>query len=148
MSSIALQALDHNQCIVYVFYLITRLSALCEPLLSQLIHIHIEGMEKLISSWYNGQTLPESYIFPLDARSGNLTTAPSRDNIPVIDLGGAKGGDQTYKTRQTSTLMTRKKSCMLSTSSGYFDLEDVHLWRDYLRHPCHPLEECMQQWTQ
>ncbi|KAM2911441.1 hypothetical protein FF1_004194 [Malus domestica] len=52
------------------------------------------------------------------------------------------------KTRQTSTLTTRKKGCRLSTSSGYFDLEDVHLWRDYLRHPCHPLEECMQQWPQ
>ncbi|KAB2602235.1 hyoscyamine 6-dioxygenase-like [Pyrus ussuriensis x Pyrus communis] len=154
-------------------------------------------MEKLISSWYNGQTLPESYIFPPDARPGNLTTAHLRDNVPLIDLGGAEGGDQTYinqkilkasqnlgflghflrlqilfldhrattasdfqllcyassfaclqKTRQTSTLTTRKKSCRLSTSSGYFDLEDVHLWRDYLRHPCHPLEECMQQWPQ
>ncbi|KAM2009585.1 hypothetical protein ACFX16_004334 [Malus domestica] len=124
-------------------------------------------MEKLISSWYNGQTLPESYIFPLDARSGNLTTAPSRDNIPVIDLGGAKGGDQTYVVNHgiSESLLNDtmgvfkeffdlhaedkanlyfddpKKSCMLSTSSGYFDLEDVHLWRDYLRHPCHPLEE-------
>ncbi|CAN6689030.1 unnamed protein product [Malus baccata var. baccata] len=174
MSSIALQALDHNQGIVYVFYLITRLSALCEPLLSQLIHIHIEGMEKLISSCYNGQTLPESYIFPLDARSRNLTTAPSRDNIPVIDLGGAEGGDQTYVVKHgiLESLLNDtmgvfkeffdlpaedkanlyfddpKKSCRHSTSSGYFDLEDVHLWRDYLRHPCHPLEECMQQWPQ
>ncbi|TQD88590.1 hypothetical protein C1H46_025847 [Malus baccata] len=140
-------------------------------------------MEKLISSCYNGQTLPESYIFPLDARSRNLTTAPSRDNIPVIDLGGAEGSDQTYVIQKilkaslefgffSESLLNDtmgvfkeffdlpaedkanlyfddpKKSCRLSTSSGYFDLEDVHLWRDYLRHPCHPLEECMQQWPQ
>ncbi|RXH86479.1 hypothetical protein DVH24_021752 [Malus domestica] len=37
-----------------------------------------------------------SYIFPPDARPGNLTTALSRDNIPVIDLDGVEGSDQTY----------------------------------------------------
>ncbi|CAN6553973.1 unnamed protein product [Malus baccata var. baccata] len=139
MSSIALPALDHNQSI-----------------------IHIEGMEKLISSWYNGQTLPETYIFPADARHGNLTTAPSRDNIPMIDLGGAEGESLLTDTmgvfRELFDLPEEekanlyfddpKKSCMLSTSSGYFDLEDVRFWCDYLRLPCHPLEECLQQGPQ
>uniref|UniRef100_A0A7N0TVQ8 Fe2OG dioxygenase domain-containing protein n=1 Tax=Kalanchoe fedtschenkoi TaxID=63787 RepID=A0A7N0TVQ8_KALFE len=32
------------------------------------------------------------------------------------------------------------------TSSLRYPNEDVHLWRDTLRHPCHPLEDCMQFW--
>ncbi|XP_028965088.1 protein DOWNY MILDEW RESISTANCE 6-like [Malus domestica] len=147
-------------------------------------------MKKLISSWYNGQTLLETYIFPPDARHGNLTTAHSRDNIPMIDLGGAEGGDQTYKIQKIlkpsqefgflqvvnhgilESLLNDtmgvfrelfdlpeeekanfyfddpKKNCRFSTSSGYFDLEDVRFWRDYLRLPCHPLKECLQQGPQ
>ncbi|KAL6218373.1 hypothetical protein ACLB2K_011587 [Fragaria x ananassa] len=55
-------------------------------------------MEKLVSSWYNNvQPLPETYIFPPEARPGKLSNLPSSDNIPVIDLGGggAQGHDRT-----------------------------------------------------
>ncbi|KAM2511656.1 hypothetical protein PS1_036019 [Malus domestica] len=143
-------------------------------------------MEKLVSNWYNKRTLPENYIFPPDARPGKLATAPSCDNIPVIDLGG----DQTCIIQQilkasheygffqvinhgiSESLLKDtmgvfkeffelpaedkaavysedpKKICRLFTSSGNYDWEDVHLWRDNLRHPCLPLEESMKHWPQ
>ncbi|OMP09753.1 Oxoglutarate/iron-dependent dioxygenase [Corchorus olitorius] len=41
-----------------------------------------------------------------------------------------------------------KKTCRLSTSSANYDWEKNHLWRDNLRHPCHPLEECIKDWPE
>ncbi|XVF21601.1 hypothetical protein REPUB_Repub12eG0104000 [Reevesia pubescens] len=41
-----------------------------------------------------------------------------------------------------------KKPCKLYTSSSNYDTEKVHLWRDNLRHPCHPLEECIKIWPE
>ncbi|XVF71989.1 hypothetical protein PTKIN_Ptkin12aG0084900 [Pterospermum kingtungense] len=41
-------------------------------------------MEKLISSWYKDQSLPESYIFPPDKRLGNVVV-PRCNTVPVID---------------------------------------------------------------
>ncbi|XWS31435.1 hypothetical protein CRYUN_Cryun23aG0075500 [Craigia yunnanensis] len=41
-----------------------------------------------------------------------------------------------------------KKSCRLVTSSASYDWEKIHLWRDNLRHPCHPLEECIKLWPE
>ena len=46
-------------------------------------------MEKLVSSWYNVQPLPDNYILPPDARPGKLDV-PLCTNIPVIDMGGAE----------------------------------------------------------
>lgn len=40
------------------------------------------------------------------------------------------------------------KSCRLYTSSKDYPNEEVHYWRDNLRHPCHPLEACMQLWPE
>ncbi|XP_059660366.1 protein DOWNY MILDEW RESISTANCE 6-like isoform X2 [Cornus florida] len=40
------------------------------------------------------------------------------------------------------------KSCKLFTSSLNYANEEFHLWRDNLRHPCHPLEEWMQFWPE
>lgn len=40
------------------------------------------------------------------------------------------------------------KTCKLYTSSLSYDREEIHLWRDNLRHPCHPLEECMKFWPE
>ncbi|KAK9945095.1 hypothetical protein M0R45_010626 [Rubus argutus] len=36
--------------------------------------------------------------------------------------------------------------CKLYTSGVNYDWEPVHLWRDILRHPCHPLEKFMPLW--
>lgn len=41
-----------------------------------------------------------------------------------------------------------KKPCRLYTSSRNYDAEKVHLWRDNLKHPCHPLQECIQIWPE
>ncbi|XP_023733506.1 protein DOWNY MILDEW RESISTANCE 6 [Lactuca sativa] len=38
------------------------------------------------------------------------------------------------------------KSCQLYTSSYTYADEKVHFWRDNLRHPCHPLDECIHLW--
>ncbi|XP_034691876.1 hyoscyamine 6-dioxygenase-like [Vitis riparia] len=40
------------------------------------------------------------------------------------------------------------KSCILYTSNLNYDIEEVHLWRDNLKHPCHPLEEYVQFWPE
>lgn len=40
------------------------------------------------------------------------------------------------------------KKCRLLTSSVNYDWEKVHLWRDNLKHPCHPLEECIKLWPE
>ncbi|KAL3603505.1 hypothetical protein D5086_004364 [Populus alba] len=41
------------------------------------------------------------------------------------------------------------RSCRLFTSSNSYANEDVHNWRDFLRHPCHPdLDACIQQWPE
>ncbi|XVE72953.1 hypothetical protein DITRI_Ditri11bG0078900 [Diplodiscus trichospermus] len=41
-----------------------------------------------------------------------------------------------------------KKSCRLLTSTVNYDWEKTHLWRDNLRQPCHPLEECIKLWPE
>ncbi|KAE8685360.1 ethylene-responsive transcription factor 1B-like [Hibiscus syriacus] len=39
--------------------------------------------------------------------------------------------------------------CRLSTSGVNYAREKVHLWRDNLKHPCHPdLQDCIQLWPQ
>ncbi|XP_017233832.2 hyoscyamine 6-dioxygenase [Daucus carota subsp. sativus] len=38
------------------------------------------------------------------------------------------------------------KSNWVYDGSVNFDVNGVHLWRENLKHPCNPLEECMQQW--
>ncbi|CAB4291509.1 unnamed protein product [Prunus armeniaca] len=148
-------------------------------------------MEKLVSSWYNVQPLPDNYIFPPDARPGKLDV-PLCNNIPVIDMGGAgaEAHDRTSIIQQIlnaseefgffqvinhgipenllkDTMRVFKeffelpvedkaslysedpnKNCRLFTSSGNYDWEEAHFWRDILRHSCHPLEQCIQFWPQ
>ncbi|KAJ6306516.1 hypothetical protein OIU78_021769 [Salix suchowensis] len=41
-----------------------------------------------------------------------------------------------------------KKYCKLYPSSLIYATEDVHLWRDNLKHDCHPLEKCIQDWPE
>ncbi|XVF21600.1 hypothetical protein REPUB_Repub12eG0103800 [Reevesia pubescens] len=146
-------------------------------------------MEKLVSSWCNNKTLPESYIFPPETRPGKLIV-PSCNTIPVIDLSKAEGQNRTDIVQQIlnaseefgffqvvnhgipENLMNEgidvfkevfempaedkavlysndpKRSCRLSTSSANYDWEKNHLWRDNLRHPCLPLEECIKLWPE
>ncbi|KAL1827253.1 hypothetical protein ACET3Z_005665 [Daucus carota] len=40
------------------------------------------------------------------------------------------------------------KSCRLHTSSPNYETEKSHFWRDYLRHPCHPLEDFIHLWPE
>ncbi|CAI9781259.1 unnamed protein product [Fraxinus pennsylvanica] len=40
------------------------------------------------------------------------------------------------------------KNGWVHMGSTSFDIDGVHLWRDNIKHPCHPLEKCMQHWPQ
>ncbi|KAM5552797.1 hypothetical protein ABKV19_025156 [Rosa sericea] len=40
------------------------------------------------------------------------------------------------------------KLCRLITGTGNYDRENVHLWRDALRHACHPLDKFIPLWPQ
>ncbi|KAJ0882329.1 putative oxoglutarate/iron-dependent dioxygenase, non-heme dioxygenase domain-containing protein [Helianthus annuus] len=40
------------------------------------------------------------------------------------------------------------KSCKLYTSGYNYANEDIHFWRDNLRHPCHPLDEWVHLWPE
>ncbi|KAH1106121.1 hypothetical protein J1N35_009889 [Gossypium stocksii] len=152
-------------------------------------NLNIQEMEKLVSSWFSNKTLPQSYIFPPEARPGNHVI-PRCNTIPVVDLSKALAHDriaivqQILKASQefgffqvvnhgipknlvTDTMNVfkeffelpaedkvsvysndLKRPCRLYTSSSNYDHENVHLWRDNLRHPCHPLEDCIKIWPQ
>ncbi|KAJ8435675.1 hypothetical protein Cgig2_014256 [Carnegiea gigantea] len=43
-------------------------------------------MEKFVSMWSDGKTLPESYIFPPEHRQGDLIVPSAIYSVPIIDL--------------------------------------------------------------
>ncbi|KAK6937795.1 Non-hem dioxygenase N-terminal domain [Dillenia turbinata] len=146
--------------------------------------------EKLVSSWFNVESLPEDYIFPEETRPGKFAVVSHRKTVPVIDLKKVSYQDRSDLVQQiikaseefgffqvinhgvsmdlvddTMNVMKEffnlpaeekasvysvdpKQCCRLYTSSVNFDREKVHFWRDHLRHPCTPLEECMKSWPQ
>ncbi|KAJ9564984.1 hypothetical protein OSB04_000950 [Centaurea solstitialis] len=44
--------------------------------------------------------------------------------------------------------MDPNKSCRLYTSSYNYANEEIHFWRDHLRHPCHPLDKWIHIWPE
>ncbi|KAG4139817.1 hypothetical protein ERO13_D07G218050v2 [Gossypium hirsutum] len=121
-------------------------------------------MEKLVSSWSKNKPLPESYIFPPETRPGNLIV-PTCKTIPVIDLCNAEGRNRTDIVQQilkasqeygffqvvnhgiSENLMNES----MDVFNELFEMPDedkVHQWRDNLRHPCHPLQDCIKHWPQ
>ncbi|KAK1356695.1 Hyoscyamine 6-dioxygenase [Heracleum sosnowskyi] len=40
------------------------------------------------------------------------------------------------------------KSNWAYASSTSFNKDGIHLWRENIKHPCHPLKDCSQQWPQ
>lgn len=52
-------------------------------------------MEKHVTSWFNVEEVPSSYIFPQEYRPGKLPI-PICNTIPVIDLGKAMGAEQIH----------------------------------------------------
>ncbi|WOG87177.1 hypothetical protein DCAR_0206400 [Daucus carota subsp. sativus] len=43
---------------------------------------------------------------------------------------------------------SRGRSNWAYASSTSFNRDGIHLWRENIKHPCHPLKECMQQWPE
>lgn len=92
---------DACRSILWVFFFPFLLVLVQEPpLFSQPHHwtiffleSHQKAMEKLVSSWYNVQSLPENYIFPPETRPGK-EIVPICNKIPVVDL---EGTDATWK---------------------------------------------------
>ncbi|CAL5206904.1 unnamed protein product [Lathyrus oleraceus] len=50
--------------------------------------------------------------------------------------------------KHSSYLDDDLKTCKIFTSSLRYETEKVHLWRDSLRHPSHPLEQWQHLWPQ
>ncbi|KAH9626899.1 hypothetical protein KSS87_002299 [Heliosperma pusillum] len=50
-------------------------------------------IEKHVSTWADGKTLPASYVFPPGKRPGN-NVVPTVPNIPVIDLSKSQSSDR------------------------------------------------------
>ncbi|KAK8346859.1 hypothetical protein V6Z11_A07G246400 [Gossypium hirsutum] len=121
-------------------------------------------MNKLVSSWSKNKPLPESYKFPPETRPGNLIV-PTCKTIPVIDLRNAEGRNRTDIVQQilkpsqeygffqvvnhgiSENLMNES----MDVFKELFEMPDedkVHQWRDNLRHPCHPLQDCIKHWPQ
>ncbi|CAK9140634.1 unnamed protein product [Ilex paraguariensis] len=125
-------------------------------------------METLVSSWFKDQSLPENYVFPPETRPGEAIVPVSK-NIPIIDLGkSVVGHDHRNNTvqqilnaaqkfgffqvnnhgvseRQNDYSKDPRKGCSLYTSSYNYDNEEIHFWRDNLRHPSHPLDEVIHR---
>ncbi|XP_058077936.1 protein DMR6-LIKE OXYGENASE 2-like [Magnolia sinica] len=147
-------------------------------------------MEKLISSWVNNQSVPESYIFPLEKRPSDVAV-PTSNKIPVVDLGGVhcRGCDQAQVINQilraseefgffqlvNHGVPEKTIHDVMSVAEEFFEMpveeraklysddrnqivrvntsidynnEDVHFWRENLRHPCHPLEKFVHLWPE
>ncbi|KAL9242998.1 hypothetical protein vseg_016940 [Gypsophila vaccaria] len=56
-------------------------------------------MEKFVSSWSDGETLPENYIFPPSKRPGKVVVMTSK-NVPVIDISKSEGLDRSAVVQQ------------------------------------------------
>ncbi|XP_021768848.1 protein DOWNY MILDEW RESISTANCE 6-like [Chenopodium quinoa] len=142
--------------------------------------------KKIVSSWFNGKSLPKNYIIPPEKRPGEISYPACE--IPVIDLFKANGNDrkvvvdQIIKAcknfgffqvinhgvakevmedamkvfREFFELPFEEKShlyseesnvkCRLYTSSFDYANEEIHYWRDCLKHNCAPLEDCIDSW--
>ncbi|KAF4358125.1 hypothetical protein F8388_009408 [Cannabis sativa] len=110
------------------------------------------------------KVVPESYILPPEDRPG-ITKIPLCDTIPVIDLklkgqphhqlvhqiihASKEFGFFQIPIEEKAKFLSDDplKSCKIFTSIDYPN-EDVHYWRDALRHPCHPLHQHIQFWPQ
>ncbi|KAI9119427.1 hypothetical protein K1719_010102 [Acacia pycnantha] len=124
-------------------------------------------MEKLVSSWHNDvQRVPQDYIFPPEKRPGDLRV-PVDEVIPVIDLSEAEQGDRTATIQKilkaaqefgffqvinhavSQNLMNESMVvCKELFESLRCSPNKVHQWRDFMLHPCHPLEKWQHTWPQ
>ncbi|CAK7346420.1 unnamed protein product [Dovyalis caffra] len=126
-------------------------------------------MENLVSSRCKVESLSEKYIFPPEIRPGKVDVALC-ESIPVIDLDEKAGHDRATIAQEilkASQDVVKEvfqmpaedqasiysedpnRSCRLFTGSFHYAKEDVHCWRDFLKHPCHPdLDQNIQQWPE
>ncbi|XP_074287570.1 hyoscyamine 6-dioxygenase-like [Silene latifolia] len=56
-------------------------------------------MKKLVSTWADGKTLPDNYVFPPGKRPGDHVV-PTSQSIPVIDFSKSKHQDRNYIVQQ------------------------------------------------
>ncbi|KAJ7972673.1 hyoscyamine 6-dioxygenase-like [Quillaja saponaria] len=84
-------------------------------------------MEKLISSRFNLQFVPESYILPSERRPRNVKV-PLFDTIPVIDLGGevvynrSKVIQQIKKASQECGFFQKSLDDVMEVAKEFFEL--------------------------
>ncbi|KAI9118890.1 hypothetical protein K1719_009565 [Acacia pycnantha] len=100
-------------------------------------------MEKLVSNWSNNLgAVPEDYIYPPEARPGNMYV-PIGESIPVIDLSQAEKGDRT---------LTIQKIINASQELGFFQVinhgipenvmkEAMSVWKEFFQLPLEAKQE-------
>ncbi|PWA34910.1 hyoscyamine 6-dioxygenase [Artemisia annua] len=124
-------------------------------------------MALLVTSWSNGvQSVPKDYIMPPERRAGDFVTI-SKD-IPVINLQNDRVINHGVPDEMMADMRVLYdeffnmpvedklgvyaekfgKGCTLYTSGMNYAKEDVHYWKDTLKHPCHPLEEHTPSWPE
>lgn len=57
--------------------------------------------QKLVSSWFDVQSVPQTYVHPPEKRPGKLNV-PLCNNIPVVDLGSHDRRDTIHRISKAS----------------------------------------------
>ena len=69
-----------------------------------------------MSSWWDGKTVPENYIFPPETRPGE-NVVPTSNSLPVIDLSKTDGPDRKE---------TIQKIIEASQNFGFFQVRSIY----------------------
>ncbi|KAK9138386.1 hypothetical protein Sjap_008980 [Stephania japonica] len=148
----------------------------------------------LLTNGFNHQSVPQSYIQPLEKRPTNPppslhSSSTTHQNTPIIDF--RDGSDQEFHRadiihqifkaieefgffqlinhgiseemmdevmslgkeffempfeERSKWYCDSRQTTLRVASSVRYEAEEVHYWRDSLRHACHPLEEFIHAW--
>ncbi|PWA39568.1 Non-heme dioxygenase N-terminal domain-containing protein [Artemisia annua] len=121
-------------------------------------------MENMVTKWCTTvKSVPQDYVFPEGIRPGDqVVPSASQDSgfFQVINHGINE--DLIHEAMEVIKelfnmpdeditkiySLDHHKSCRLYTSSFDYVSESTHLWRDILKHPCHPLEDWVHLWPE
>eukprot|EP01018_Ginkgo_biloba_P034490 Gb_32876 [translate_table: standard] len=135
-------------------------------------NLNLNGIERLLSNGVNNLHVQEKYILPPSERP-RLSDISFTASIPTVDLEDLDGPDRAQIVNHGMGEKVMKD--MMDVGREFFEIpvqdrahlysedpmqqvrvspsinirkEEVLNWRDYLRHPCHPLEHFIDSWPQ
>ncbi|PWA43549.1 flavanone 3-hydroxylase [Artemisia annua] len=105
------------------------------------------------SRWFDVELVPESYIFSPTDRPQNLDVA-SCDSIPVINHRVPKKimSDAMSVLKEFFDMPSKEATGYVPQNKGWIytnndcTKDGVHIWRENLKHLCHPLDKCTKLW--